>query len=403
MKIGLIRERKNPPDRRVAFLPAQCALISELYPQIHIVVEPSEDRCVQDEAYVKQGIEVSSDISDCQVLFGIKEVPPAELLQGKTYFMFSHTIKKQAHNRVLLQQILQKKITLVDYECLTDEFSNRTVAFGRFAGIVGAYNALRMWFFRNLNIELKPAYKCLDMAEMLDCARRELHQLAPIKIAITGSGRVGQGAIEVLRNLGIKEVEPSEYQNFEFTEPVFTVVRSRHYVRKKSDGSWNELHFRKNPGEYQSDFSPFFKSTDLLIACAFWDPQAPVLFTREEAARDDFRIRLISDVTCDLDGSIPTTLRTSSIMEPFYDVDLKSFKEHDAFSDKNFLTVCAVDNLPTELPFDASKSFGEMLIKHVIPELVSESQSAIDRATLARNGHLMPNYSYLEEYVLEKV
>lgn len=403
MKIGLIRERKSPPDRRVAFLPTQCALITELYPQIQFVVEPSSDRCVPDDDYVRQGIEISSDLSDCTVLFGIKEVPPEELIDGKTYFIFSHTIKKQAHNRILLQQILQKKITLIDYECITDEFNNRTVAFGRFAGIVGAYNALRMWLFRNKNIQIKAAHKCIDMAEMLDCARKELKKFDPIKIAVTGTGRVGQGAIEVLRNLGIRELDTTNFIKGEYAEPVFTVVSSRHYLLKRDDNSWNEIHFRKNPQEYRSDFSPFYRSTDLLIACAFWDPKAPVLFTKEEAVQQDFRIRQISDVTCDLNGSIPTTLRTSSIKDPFYDVDLQSFEERPPFSSKDFLTVCAVDNLPTELPYDASKAFGEMLLKHVVPELAANHGDTIQKATIAKLGKLMPNFRYLEDYVMERV
>lgn len=403
MKIGLIRERKNPPDRRVAFLPDQCALVQELYPNIQFLVEPSPDRCISDDEYQKLGIEVTESCrAECPILFGIKEVPPADLIDGKTYFMFSHTIKKQAHNRILLQKVLEKKITLVDYECILDEKGNRTVAFGRFAGIVGAYNAIRMWFLRYKNIILKPAHACANMAEMLDCAKKEMSQMGNIKIAITGSGRVGHGAIEVLRALSFKEVEPEIFVENEFENPVFTVLSSRHYIRHSSDNSWDEAHFRKNPETYQSEFMRFAKTTDVLIACAYWNPNAPLLFSRSDTANSDFRIRVISDVTCDLDGSIPTTLRTSSISEPFFDVDPQTFQEMPAFSNEKNITICSIDNLPTELPYDASRSFGEMLIKNVLPEIVVGGGRAMDGAKIASGGNLEPPFRYLENYAFEK-
>lgn len=386
----------------MAFLPAQCALIQELYPQIEFVVEPSSHRCVPDDQYQKLGISVSEDLSRCSVLFGIKEVPPQDLWPSKTYFIFSHTIKQQIHNRKLLQAALEKKVCLIDYECITDEHKHRTVAFGRFAGIVGAYNAFRMWFKRFREIELPAASKCRDMAEMLDHARRNLSQLSPIRIGITGSGRVGRGAVEVLRNLGIKEVSEEEFLNETPTEPVFFVISSRHYIRNRTTGRWDEGHFRKFPEEYNSDFSRFCKKMDVLIACAFWDPRAPRLFEKSEVSDPNFVVRIISDVTCDLDGSIPTTLRASTIEEPFYDVQPTTMQEQKAFSDPENITVSAVDNLPTELPYDASQSFGEMLTKHIIPELAAGGGRSMHDATITKEGKLMPAFAYLESYALEK-
>ena len=399
MKIGLIRERKNPPDKRVAFLPEQCKLIEEKYPQIHFKIEPSEIRCIPDEMYAGSGLEISSHPESCNVLFGIKEVPPQELIEGKTYFFFSHTIKKQVHNRTLLQTALEKCITLVDYECLLDEKGVRTVAFGKFAGIVGAYNALRMWMFRFHQIRLKPAFECGDMEEMLDYAAHHTTGLSPIKIAVTGRGRVGSGAIEVLKSLGIKEVEPSQYCALEYPVPVFTVLSSKHYLKKGSNENWDETDFRKNPGAFISHFQDFAQCTDILIPCHYWDPNAPVLFTAEQTRQAEFKIKVISDVTCDLNGSIPTTVRTSTIAEPFYDIDPETFGEMKAFSREKNITICAVDNLPCELPYDASKAFGEMLIEHIIPELVSKNYKSIEKAIICRDGKLMPRFKYLEDYV----
>lgn len=401
VKIGLIRERKSPPDKRVAFLPAQCAFIQELYPEIEVVVEPSPHRCVSDDQYKQMGITVSENLGDCLVLFGIKEVPPSDLMEGKTYFMFSHTIKQQPHNRKLLQEALQKKICLVDYECITDEHHHRTVAFGRFAGIVGAYNAIRMWLMRHHNISLKPAFQCRDMDEMMASAREVLPLLMGAKMVITGSGRVGQGAMEVLRQLGIKELTATEFLIYGQEEPVFAVVSSRHYIKSKTVGIFQEQDFRKHPEEYESNFRPFFSRANVLLACAYWDPRAPILFSREEATDPDFQIQIISDVTCDMDGSIPTTVRASSISEPFYDLDPELWLEKPPFSSSQNITVCAVDNLPTELPYDASKSFGEMLIKHIIPELVLGGGRVIENATITKEGRLMPAFQYLENYAYE--
>ena len=402
-KLGLIRERKNPPDKRVAFLPIQCSELQYQYPGLQFIVEACGTRCVPDEQFAALGIPVHSSIEDCDVLFGIKEVPVEYLIPGKTYFFFSHTIKKQNHNRVLLREILRKKITLVDYECLQDEMGHRTVAFGRFAGIVGAYNAFRMWMLRFHYIHLKAAGECGDMAEMLDYAQHHLLGIGPVKIAVTGRGRVGNGAIEVMKKLGIREIQPQEYLDFEFSEPVFTVLSSRHYYQHPTKASWDENHFRKAPGEYSSDFLPFAFQSDILIPCHYWDPAAPKLFELKDLLHPDWKIKVISDVTCDLDGSVPTTIRTSSIADPFFDFDPEKSIEMPPFSGNKHITICAVDNLPCELPYDASQAFGEMLGQHVIPELASDNQMNIEKATIAKDGRLTDRFMYLSDYVADEM
>lgn len=402
MKIGLIKERKSPPDRRVAFLPEQCFKISQNYP-IVFLVEPSPSRCVPDEVYLGLGLKVSSDLSECDILFGIKEVPADALIPEKTYLFFSHTIKKQPHNQGLLKAILEKKIRLIDYECLTDDNGNRTVAFGRFAGIVGAYNGLRMWMQRNHEVPLKPAHECGDMEEMLDYARHHLAILGPVKIIITGTGRVGKGAQEVLEALGIMQVDPDDFLIQEYSKPVYTVLSSKHYYHHTELEGWSEEHFRQHPEQYRSHFISFASAADLFIPCHFWNPKAEPLFRAEHLLEPDFRIQVISDVTCDLEGSIPTTIRTSTIASPFYDINPKTMSEEKAFSSDKNITVCAVDNLPCELPFDASLAFGQMLEKHIIPELLAEQSSILDRATIADKGQLLPRFQYLQDYAEGRV
>lgn len=397
--MGIIREGKTPPDRRVAFLPEQCSEIQYANPGLHFVVEHSDVRCVPDSQYQALDLDTHTDLKKCDVLFGIKEVPISQLIENKTYFFFSHTIKKQTHNRKLLQEILKKNITLVDYECLIDETGQRTVAFGRFAGIVGAYNAFRMWMFRFHQIRLKAASECGDMEEMLDYARHHIPLVGPVKIAITGTGRVGKGAVEVLENLGIRKVSPEEYLSATFEVPVFTVLSSRHYLVSDLCPDWNEDHFRHQPESYRSEFKKFASETDLFIPCHYWNPKAPRLFEPQDILEPDWKIKVISDVTCDLEGSVPTTLRSSTIEDPFYDIETDLLQETRPFSGADHITVCAVDNLPCELPYDASKAFGEMLWKHVIPELVSGDYKSIDKATIAQGGRLTERFAYLQDFV----
>jgi saccharopine dehydrogenase (NAD+, L-lysine-forming) len=398
IQIALITERKNPPDKRVAFSPDQCRTISRQFPHIEFLVEPSNVRCITDLEYEKQGIRVTGEIQNAGIFFGIKEVPVEYLSKGKTYFFFSHTIKKQAHNRKLLQALLSKGIEMVDYECLLDENGGRTVAFGRFAGIVGAYNGLRMWLMKKSVATLPPASACPDMAEMIGAVRPFVSNLDGIKIVVTGTGRVGLGALEVLDTLGIKRLDPKSYLEYAGSESVYTVLSSRHYFRKGDSDVWNEADFRADPKNYKSEFRQFAACSDVLISCHYWNPSAPALFLMEDIAEPDFRVSVISDVTCDIGGSIPTTIRASSIEHPFYDITRKDGKEATAFSAEQNITVCAVDNLPCELPYDASIAFGKMLMEHVIPELVSDQRPGIKGATICRHGELTSKFLFLKDF-----
>lgn len=398
MKIGIIREGKNPPDKRAPFSPDQLKALSEKYnSQLTFLVESSTARCYSDEEYRQAGIEVTEDISQADFLFGVKEVPISQLIPEKTYFFFSHTIKKQFHNKKLLRAILDKNIRLIDYEVLKNESDERVVAFGRWAGIVGAYNAFWTYGKKTALYDLKRASECRDIAELKLELKKVL--LPPIKIVVTGAGRVGSGIKEILDVLNIPEVESHEFLHMYFEEPVFTVLNSSDYNRRKVDGGFDREEFYSFPEKYESHFLKFAEAGEMLIAGAYWNPGAPKLFRLEDISSLDFALSVIADVTCDIGGSIPTTLRTSTILDPVYDVDRQSGAEIPAFSSQTSISVMAIDNLPCELPRESSIEFGKQLEQWVIPALLEENAPILEKATIARDGDLTLEFMYLMDFV----
>jgi len=397
-KIGIIKEGKIPIDRRVPFTPHQTREITDKFEGVTVVSQESDIRCFTDDEYRQNNVEVVDDVSDCDVLMGVKEVPIDKLIANKTYFFFSHTIKEQAYNRKLLQAILEKKIRLIDYETLTNSQGQRIVAFGRYAGIVGAYNGILTYGKRYNLFNLRPAHTCFDLEDLK--TEFELVKLPAIKIAITGGGRVAKGAMEVLNGMGIRKVTPAEYVNERFNEPVYTQLNSRDYNKQKEGNPFSRNEFYQSPENYESDFLKYAYHTDLLIACAYWDPRAPVLFRKEEILDPAFKIRVIADITCDIEGSIPSTKIPSTIDDPIYDYDPTEDEIVAPLTDEGNITVMAVDNLPCELPRNASEDFGRDLIDNVLPHLLGDDkEEVIKRATIADKGKLTKKYSYLQNYV----
>jgi len=398
IKIGLIREGKKPIDKRVPLTPKQAVAFQNQFKEIKIVAQSSNIRCFADEDYVKAGIEVVEDISDCDILLGVKEVPLQELIKDKTYFFFSHTTKEQPYNKKLLQTIVEKRIRLIDYEGLTDDKGIRVVAFGRYAGIVGAYNGILTYGKRYSLFNLRPAHKCHDLEDL----KTEFSKvkMPPIKIVLTGGGRVANGAMEVLDAMGIEKVSSSAFLSTTYPTAVYTQLNIDDYNCTKDGSDFSNELFYKNPVNFKGDFLRFANVSDILIAGAFWNPKAPVLFTKEEAKNADFKIKVIADITCDIEGSVPSTLRASTIDEPLYDYSpLEEIEKTALSSDKN-ITVMAVDNLPCELPRNASNDFGEQLLNNVLPHLFNgDKEEVLKRATITENGKLTSVFSYLENYI----
>lgn len=397
-KIGIIKEGKVPIDRRVPITPVQAREILDKMEGVQVVCQSSDIRCFDDQEYRKNDIEIVDDVSDCNVLMGVKEVPIDKLIPEKTYFFFSHTIKEQPYNRNLLKAILDKKIRLIDYETLTNKNGQRIVAFGRYAGIVGAYNGILTYGKRYNLFELRPAHTCFDLEDLKTEFKKV--NLPNIKIALTGGGRVARGAMEVLNGMKIRRVSPFEYLNKYFDEPIYTQLNSRDYNKSKDGAEFSRNQFYETPENFESDFLKYAHASDMLIACAFWDPRAPMLFKKEDILSPAFKIKVIADITCDIEGSIPSTKRPSTIDDPIYDYNPSEDKIEPPLSDEANITVMAVDNLPCELPRDASEDFGRELIDNVLPHLLGDdNDTIIKRATIAQDGQLTEDYSYLQNYV----
>ena len=395
--IGIIREGKIPTDFRTPLTPKQCVELMQNFPGTKIIVQPSPLRCFSNESYSECGIEVNDNVSSCDILLGVKEVPSNELIANKTYLFFSHTIKKQAHNRNLLRHILENNITLIDYETLLWDAGNRIIGFGRFAGLVGTHYAFMMWGKKYGFYSLKPANECADFEEMIN--QYKGLQLSPMKIVLCGDGRVAHGCLELLRKLKIHQVSQEEFIENDYNEPVYVHLRSEDYYKRKDGKAWDKSDFYKHPEDYISSFEQYYQRADIMLNGIFWKQGIPVFFTPEEMKSSNFRIKIISDITCDIPGPIPSTIKSTSIENPFYGYNSFLEKEVEAFL-PNSIDVQAVGNLPCELPVDASKEFGEQLIRHVLPYLLEgDKDNIIKNATIATNGKLTKKFEYLSDYV----
>ncbi|HTF18797.1 MAG TPA: NAD(P)-dependent oxidoreductase [Chryseolinea sp.] len=398
INLGLIREGKVPPDKRVPFTPLQVQELMQRYPYVKVFCQASDIRCFADDEYAAVGVQVVDELSHCDILMGIKEVPLTLLIPDKTYLFFSHTIKKQSYNRLLLESVLSHRVRLIDYEALKDNQDNRLVAFGRYAGIVGAYNGLWTYGRRYGTFLLKRAHECFDVNDL----KLELRKvtLPPVKIILTGSGRVGKGAMETLDTAGIRKVSPHDFLIRSYSEPVYVQLHSSDYHDRIAGGAFNRAEFHQYPNRYESRFHEFARVADVLMAGAFWNPGAPVLFTRAEMTNPAFKIKVIADITCDINGSVPSTVRSTTIVDPVYDFDPATGKTYPGFSSDDYITVMAIDNLPCELPRSASEEFGRDLIDRILkPLFVEDPDNIVERGTIAQNGRLMPRFQYLEKYV----
>ena len=396
MKFAIIKERKNPPDRRVVFSPEKLAEARALFSKAEFIVESSDIRIFKDEAYAKLGFEVTEDVSDADVMIGVKEVPIENLLPNKKYFFFSHTIKKQPYNRALLIAMLEKHIEMYDHETIVGKNNMRLIGFGRYAGLVGAYNGFRALGLRDGLFKLPKVETLADLDEV----KTELDKISlpNIKILLSGTGKVAFGAKEILDHLGVKQVSDALYLTTQFTEPVYCMVDVMEYAKRKDGKVGNKWEFYKDPSGYESNFMPYAKQTDYFIAGHFYGNNAPYLLTREDAKHPNFRINLVADISCDIDGPVASTIRASTIADPFYGYDPITEKEV-AFNAKNAITVMAVDNLPCELPKDASEGFGDSFLEHVIPAFFNNDKDGIlKRAKITENGKLTPRFSYLKDY-----
>lgn len=401
MRFGLIKERKNPPDRRVVLSPQACEWLKDQYPGIDIRVEPSDIRVFSDALYREKNLTISQEMKDCEVLLGVKEVPIRDLIPNTSYFFFSHTIKKQAYNRELLQAVLKNKITLYDHEVITNTKGQRLVAFGRYAGLVGAYHAIRTYGLKQQLFSLPQANDLKDL-EALIAQLRTVHLPANTKIVLTGTGRVGNGAAEILDAMGLIKVCQDHFLDRHFEKAVYCQIDVLDY-HKRADGQLaSKQDFFKQPELYVSDFKKYTEVSDIFIAGHFYGQGAPAFFSMKDIAAASFKPVVIADISCDIGHPIPTTLRASTIKDPIYGVDRATGKEVSYLQD-NAIAVMAVDNLPCELPADASEGFGAAFMEYVIPAFFNgDPDGILARAKMTENGKLTPNFEYLSDFVAGK-
>ena len=397
MKIGIIKEGKTPPDERVPLSPKQCREVIDKFKQLSLVVQKSEVRRFKAEEFEAFNIEMVDSVADCDLLMGVKEVPITDLIPNKTYFFFSHTIKKQAYNSNLLKAMLERNITMVDYETLTNEFGTRLIGFGYYAGVVGCYNTFFAYGKRTGSFDLKRAYLCHDKAEMLSHLKK-VQLPKNFKIVITGGGRVATGIIRILEQLNINSVSPSDFISKNFIEPVYTQLFPEDYYKRIDDKSFTRKEFYENPVGFESNFMKYAQIADMYISGHFWAKGSPFVISNEDIKSTAFNIKVIGDISCDIKGPIASTTRASTITNPLYGYDPITECEV-AFDAKNAITVMAVDNLPCELPKDASEGFGRELIDKIFPHIINDKEGVIERATICKGGKLMPRFEYLKDYV----
>ncbi len=397
IRIGLIRERKKLPDERVPFTPKQCAYIHKNYPSVQITVQPSPSRCYTDDEYIAAGIPMADDLSHCDILMGVKEVPAEYLLPGKTYFFFSHTKKKQEYNKGMMHALIEKRIRMIDYECLTYSDEQRILGFGLYAGIVGAHNGLLTYGLKTGKYTLPPAHTVKNYQELLVAYERV--KLPNVKIVITGSGKVAAGVLEILTQLDIEPVEPADFLTHEYEYPVFTHLKGASLYARKDNDLFHRDDFHAHPEAYKCLFSSYVHQADILMNGIYWEQRIARLFDKADIKRKDWRLSVIADITCDVDGSVPINLGASTIAHPVYGIDRHTLQQTAPYQNsRDIIDIMAVDNLPNELPRDAAQYFGLHFEKYILPELLKEKSEILERATICEDGRLTRHYEYLADY-----
>ena len=398
--IGIIRESRND-ENRTPLVPEHIKKYKESNPNINFIIQPSNSRCFSDEEYELCGAKINENLNECSIIFGVKEIDPNILINNRTYLFFSHTFKinKQQKNieknkKDLLLSILNKKITLIDYENIRGKNGTRCLGFGRFAGIVGCYNTLNLLLKVLGKQSLASAYKINDY-ERLVLNLKNLY-FPKTKILVTGDGRVAKGVIELLNQTNIKAVSKKDFLEKKFDQPIFCNLETKDYVTNNSSTNFNLEHFINNPQDYSSSALQYLKETNILISAHYWDPSSPKIFENEDLKVLQ-NLKIVGDITCDINGSVPTTIRSTTIEEPNYWIERYTLKEIDENNDG--IAVMAVDNLPSELPRDSSTEFSEGIINEVLPFLLKEDDGRILNGTITTDGSFLEKYNYLNDYI----
>ncbi len=427
--IGIRREDKNIWERRVPLIPRHVEILKKEH-DIQTRLQPFPARAFSDDEYKAIGAEINEDLTPCQTILAVKEIPTPFLIANRTYLFFSHTIKGQSHNMPLLQKMLDLQCTLIDYECIKDDQGRRLVFFGRFAGLAGMIDTLHAFGQRLKGrgldtpfAQIRPTYEYSGLEE----AKKHLREigdqikrtgfpalLAPLVVGITGYGHVSQGAQEILDLFPVKEISPKQLFSLKAENPrtLYKVVfKEEHTVQPIDPGHRFDLQdYYQHPEKYRSAFERYVPYLTILVNGIYWDPRYPRLISKKYLRENYWqqnRLQVIGDISCDINGSIECTEKVTESHNPAFVYNPLSDTIVDGFAG-NGITVIAVDNLPSELPRDASESFSEALYRF-IPEIVNADMTVpfekcalppeIKRAVIVYNGELTPDYRYLQEHL----
>ncbi|MFQ6031840.1 MAG: bifunctional lysine ketoglutarate reductase /saccharopine dehydrogenase family protein [Candidatus Zixiibacteriota bacterium] len=431
--IGIRREDKNKWERRVPLIPEHVKELGENH-SIRVWLQPSPIRIFSDQEYIKFGANIQEALSPCPVIFGVKEMPLHFFSPGKTYVFFSHVIKGQPYNMPMLKRILELKCQLIDYEKVTDEKGKRLIFFGKHAGLAGMIDTL--WALgRRLSWEripnpfeqIKNAYRYKSLVE----AKEEISEvgekiknerlnksLVPLIFGIAGYGNVSHGVQEILDLLPIKEIRPDEIfslvggSNYSRNHIYKVVFKEEHMVEPVSPQNRFELQdYYDHPEKYRSRFESYIPYLTLLVNCIYWDKRYPRLVTKKYlkqlfSTQEKPNLRVIGDISCDIEGSVECNLKWTQPDNPVYVYDPFADKAINGYEGSGPV-VLAVDNLPCEISKEASTYFSQV-IKVFIPEIARADFSAnfdrcilppsIKNAVIAYHGELTPDYRYIQKY-----
>ncbi|MFH0882699.1 MAG: bifunctional lysine ketoglutarate reductase /saccharopine dehydrogenase family protein [bacterium] len=435
--IGIRREDKSELERRAPLTPNDVAELVRDH-RIQVSIEPSDTRIFPDSAYREAGATLTDDLSDCDLIVGIKEVPVERLIDGKPHLFFSHTAKGQPYNMPLLASVLMKNVTLLDYELVTDEDGLRLIAFSYQAGQAGTINSLWALGQRLLAKGIDSPLTTLEqsiryqggLAEAKEAMHRvgdQIHKqglpaaVSPLIIGITGEGRVAGGARDVLDVMNPVELTIEQLQDGEALaglsgHEVYVVYFNMEYFLERIDGGdgFDFDEYTQHPERYRSNFSRYLPSLTVMVNGIYWDERFPKLVTLDDAKRlytdDDPKLLVIGDITCDVGGSVETTVKATLPDNPVYVYLPETGQIRDGFEGEGLLMM-TVDILPSEIPETSSVHFGAML-KPLLPALAEvdfsqpfdklELPPAFRLSVIAHQGQLTPPFRYLLHHLSDE-
>lgn len=426
-RIGIRREDKNLFERRVPLIPVHAAQLHQ--DGIPLIIQSSARRIFGDELYREIGIPVQSSLQDCDVILGVKEIPVAQLMAEKTYVFFSHTIKGQPYNMGLLRRLMELGCTLIDYEKIEDDEGRRLVFFGRHAGVAGMIDTL--WSLgQRLALErlptplagLKPAYQYDSLehatAEILEVGRAIKdgglpEEVQPLIFGITGYGNVSLGAQEILDLLQPRVIRPDQVgETAAAGRGLFKVVFREEHLVEPLEGNFELQHYYEHPEKYRSVFPSVLDHLSVLVNCIYWEQRYPRVVTLEDLRRlyggaATPRLRVIGDISCDVQGSVEATLRATESDNPVFVYDVERGEGVDGVAGRGPV-IMSVDNLPAELPKEASETFSAALVPFMgalsnanfTSTLdVSDLPEPLQRAVIVYRGQLTESFAYLSKFI----